>query len=260
MGWKTWLKNGLAIVTAPATAGMSLALMEDNAGNSILDNITGAKSAREQEKRQKQYQDETNNLSINLANTAHQREVADLKEAGLNPVLSAGGSGSATPNLGTATAVNEMPGGLMSKATEAAQIYNMAGSAKQALASANLQNTQEELQPAIAKSEIDRNKAETNKMLADTGYTKSQIEYYNKHGVFPGANISTSENASIGWGAAGGGHSTTIPVGMKGTTHGNNSARAFKNMSKEKWDNLSKAQKAMFPKNLRDLYNETYND
>lgn len=43
------------------------------------------------------------NWEADMANTAHQREVADLQNAGLNPVLSAGGNGATTPSGSSAS-------------------------------------------------------------------------------------------------------------------------------------------------------------
>lgn len=61
-------------------------------------------------RQQAKFQKSTNDTAISLANTAHQREVEDLRLAGLNPILSATGSGAPTPSLGTPNLDNVLDG------------------------------------------------------------------------------------------------------------------------------------------------------
>lgn len=120
-------------------------------------------------------QRQTNRANLNIAreqmqfqermsNSAHQREVADLRQAGLNPILSAGGSGSSSPGGASANMQApqvDMPGVISAFGTLA-----------------QLSQNQQRIDNETRK--ID---AEIPKKQAETGLTKAKIKTVGKGAV-----------------------------------------------------------------------------
>ena len=78
-------------------------------GAAAIGGLASAYGASKQNKEAKKLAFAQMAFQERMANTAHQREVADLRAAGLNPILSAtGGPGAATPQGASAPVVNEV--------------------------------------------------------------------------------------------------------------------------------------------------------
>lgn len=125
----------------------------------LLGGWLGADAAKKAGDQAAQIQRETNAMQINLANTAHQREMADLKAAGLNPLLSGtGGQGASTPTLQAPT----------QSSTGSAKAGAMMGNALATLPTQIMQYISGQQQIELQRATAEKINAETNNVI-ETG-------------------------------------------------------------------------------------------
>jgi len=116
--------------------------------SSLIGGWFGRKGAKEQNRASIRQAQKQMAFQERMSSTAHQREVKDLRAAGLNPILSAGGSGASSPGGASAPQVDEYAPAISS----ALQIKRLAQDLKNLQATERLTNAQTAVQTNVART------------------------------------------------------------------------------------------------------------
>lgn len=165
-------------------------------GSSLLGGLFGGSSAKKQNKAAIAAQERANAFTRQMMQSRHQWEVADLKAAGLNPILSAGG----TPSMGASSAAQVVNEGaaLTDAANRAGSSIGQARNLQLLRDQLKLQNSQIIAQTNSAEADARNKDAQTRLTNITSDLDEVFGPYQRTMGMLPAGIVGATAAAGVG--------------------------------------------------------------